>query len=246
MPIETICPECGRALRVPDHLIGQAVQCPVCPAMFTAVAAPDAKPNDAPVETFREPMVSPEGPPPSPPPIEEPVRRPRPRLDGDYDDDDLDDEDDENLIDVQEVRYRERRQRRLRDEARSKIAVPAIGLMVVGGLNLIEAVGSLLMGVYFIAAAPGRGRAGGAVWGQLVVFGVGALLLAVPGVLILIGAIRMKQQRLYGLAMTACILAAISSVSLGLCCMLNLVVGLTFSIWGFVVLFDPNVKASFK
>src|SRR5262245_41841356 len=44
MPETIDCPKCQRKLRVPDELIGQAVQCPTCGAMFTATTAPSPGP----------------------------------------------------------------------------------------------------------------------------------------------------------------------------------------------------------
>lgn len=100
MPIQLACPSCGRALRVPDALLGKAVKCPSCEATFDAAAAappPDAirEPAAAPVQRRSE-FSSPADPDVAP--------RPRPRLDGAYDDDDYDESDDE-------FEYRRRRRR---------------------------------------------------------------------------------------------------------------------------------------
>jgi hypothetical protein len=40
MTRETVCPSCGRTLRVPEQALGQPVQCPACAAEFTAAPAP--------------------------------------------------------------------------------------------------------------------------------------------------------------------------------------------------------------
>jgi hypothetical protein len=82
MPIQISCPSCGRALRVPDTLLGQNVKCPSCEATFDAAIA--GPPSDA----IRDPVAA---------PVrrrddDEPAARPRPRFDDRYDDDDDDDD----------------------------------------------------------------------------------------------------------------------------------------------------------
>ena len=53
MPIQISCPACGRALRVPDELIGKPVKCPSCYQQFTGSV--DTRPPAAPDggESFR-------------------------------------------------------------------------------------------------------------------------------------------------------------------------------------------------
>jgi hypothetical protein len=36
MPVETTCPNCRRAVRITDELLGQRVQCPLCESVFVA------------------------------------------------------------------------------------------------------------------------------------------------------------------------------------------------------------------
>jgi phage FluMu protein Com len=62
----------------------------------------------------------------------------------------------------------------------------------------------------------------------------------VMGIIILLGAVKMKDLENYGLAIAASVIAMIPCISP--CCML----GLPFGIWALVVLSDPVVKASFK
>jgi hypothetical protein len=45
MPITIDCPQCGRQLRLPEHLAGTRVQCPTCEATFLA-PEPSAEPDD--------------------------------------------------------------------------------------------------------------------------------------------------------------------------------------------------------
>jgi hypothetical protein len=67
----------------------------------------------------------------------------------------------------------------------------------------------------------------------------GIIGLAV-GVVILMGALKMKNLTSYGFAMTSAILAMVPCVSP--CCL----VGLPIGIWAVVVLTDPAVKAAFR
>jgi hypothetical protein len=68
-------------------------------------------------------------------------------------------------------------------------------------------------------------------------------ILLVTGLVPLIGGIRMRALRSYGLAMTGAIIAAIPCLSPASCpCGL----GLIFGIWALVVLLSPDVKAAFR
>lgn len=69
---------------------------------------------------------------------------------------------------------------------------------------------------------------------------VGNAFAIVIGILILVGATKMKNLDNYALAMTAAIVAMIPCFSP--CCLL----GLPFGIWALVVLSDSSVKAAFK
>jgi len=60
------------------------------------------------------------------------------------------------------------------------------------------------------------------------------------GVLVFIGAMKMKNLENYSLAMAAAIVAVIPCISP--CCLL----GLPFGIWALVVLNDSSVKAAFR
>jgi predicted Zn finger-like uncharacterized protein len=67
------CPNCSRALRVPDDLLGQSVQCPSCQTTFTAALPESPRPSGR-----AAPREEPE---------EEPAPRRRPRRDEEDDDD---------------------------------------------------------------------------------------------------------------------------------------------------------------
>lgn len=68
-------------------------------------------------------------------------------------------------------------------------------------------------------------------------FGVFSLAMAV---LVLVGAMKMKNLNNYALAMTSAIVAMIPCISP--CCLL----GFPFGIWAIVVLSDGSVKAAFR
>ncbi|MFL5341537.1 MAG: DUF4190 domain-containing protein [Gemmataceae bacterium] len=47
MPIQTSCPSCSRALRVPDNLLGKNVRCPSCETTFIASTGEEFRPEAA-------------------------------------------------------------------------------------------------------------------------------------------------------------------------------------------------------
>ena len=68
---------------------------------------------------------------------------------------------------------------------------------------------------------------------------VGAIIAIIKGILILLGATKMRNLQNYGFAMTAAIIAMVPCISP--CCVL----GLPFGIWALIVLMKPEVKAAF-
>lgn len=127
-----------------------------------------------------------------------------------------------------------------------KVKAPAISLIVVGSLNGIVALLSLLGGLLRLTGIMGAERlptseaerAGyliGTVGGYAIAF-VGLIIAPI----IIYGGIKMLRGQSYGLAKTAAILAIIPFLS---CCF---IVGIPIGIWVLVVLRDPFVKAFFK
>src|SRR5437016_2754967 len=110
------CPECAKALQVPDELIGKTVQCPECKNTFTASLAPeidrDAEPEAVDAKSTKSPGK---------------VKKARTNVrDRDDDDDDQDDDD----IDLG------KRSRGRGEEKPGK--VQAIGIMMlIGGIYAI-------------------------------------------------------------------------------------------------------------
>jgi predicted Zn finger-like uncharacterized protein len=253
MPILTTCPSCGRALRVPDNLIGADVRCPGCETIFQASGEP-ARPAEPPADLLGETKthIPSEGvrelPPPAdaPPPLPAETRireegtaqsiplPPPPEFDHDEDDD-------EEEIERMEEVHRRRRRGMLREEARSRVNAPSIGLIIAGALSIVYALLNAGMQLAMMSGAfggPGGGGAGGAGAANLISSSVGAVLGLVLGSLIVWGAIKMRRLESYGLALTACIIGIIPCHG---CCLL----GAIFGIWGIVILNDPDVKGSF-
>ena len=127
-------------------------------------------------------------------------------------------------------------------DAASKVAGPAIGLIVVASLSLVLIVLNLIMTLSGANTLQMQNFGGQSA--ELVKFmqGSGMIIGAILGFviygLILLGAIKMKKLESYRFAMTASILALLPCSA---CC----VVGLPFGIWALVVLNKPEVKAAF-
>lgn len=126
-------------------------------------------------------------------------------------------------------------------EAVSQVNGPGIGLMVVGILNLVLSIPSLLMhlmGANFLPPdLPPE-----AAWMKVMMGPLGIasnLVNIVIGVLILVGGLKMRKLESYGLAMTAAILSIIPCTTS--CCL----VGIPIGVWAVVVLMRPEVKSSF-
>lgn len=127
-------------------------------------------------------------------------------------------------------------------QAAELVGGPAIGLMVTAGIGFaLQAIG-LVMNVLGMGmgAAAGGNQAEGA---QMVMSGgigimAGMLGMGI-GVVILLGALKMKKLESYGFSMAAAILAMVPCLSP--CCLIGLPIG----IWAIVVLNKPEVKSAF-
>jgi hypothetical protein len=150
---------------------------------------------------------------------------------------DEEDEDDEEEIERMEEVHRRRRRGVLREEARSRVNAPGIGLIVTGVLCILVGLGRIAQFAYMLSAMP-AGANDDIIMIQGFSLGGMALLNFIMGALIIRGAIKMRRLESYGLALTACILSIIPCSG---CCIL----GLVFGIWGLVVLNDQDVKGSF-
>src|SRR5262249_29985665 len=212
MPSSVPCPECKRLLKLPEAVLGQLVQCPSCSHTFIAS----------------------EGPPPGRINERGEIGRPDPRDDGDdrpprrgrYDDD-----------------YPRRPGGRERESSplRGEVSGPANALLAVGVMAII------ISGLLLVVALASTSNGGGELRREVGDEEQLATLMQNPctqviglaaGVLITVGASRMKNLQNYGLAMTAGIVAMLP---LHLCCPL----GLPFGIWAVVVLSRRDVRDGF-
>ena len=123
-------------------------------------------------------------------------------------------------------------------EAKQKVNGPAIFMMITAGLSIAWAVLGLVMAVLGNPALAGAGLMGEDEAIFRMITGIPANVLGIiAGIIILIGASKMRKLESYGFAMTASILSIVCCP----CC-----VGLGAGIWSVVVLSNAQVKASFR
>ena len=123
-------------------------------------------------------------------------------------------------------------------EAKQKVNGPAIFMMITAGLNMAFAVLGLVMAVLGNTALAGAGMMGEEEAIMRMITGIpGNVIGIITGIIILIGASKMRKLESYGFAMTASILSIVCCP----CC-----VGLGAGIWSVVVLSNAQVKASFR
>jgi predicted Zn finger-like uncharacterized protein len=236
MPEQIKCPSCGTKLRLPETLLGKIVKCPKCQTSFTAAVDEPADP---------EGIVSD----PVPPARKRPLAREEPEDEEAVQDDDEAYESREDNADESPRRRRRRKRSRSRDryyeEALSAVSAPSICLIVFSVLsiavNLVQIILRLVemkMGAVPAPGPQGQQFAQGYVIGTIIGLAFNSIGIFLQPVVIF-GAIRMRQLRSYGLAMTASILAMLPC---GLCCLL----GLPFGIWSLVVINRPDVRDSFS
>lgn len=134
--------------------------------------------------------------------------------------------------------------------AQGKVQGPATGLIVTAILGFLAQGAGLIMNLMGIGAGAGAVPPNvppeqAEMFQMINSFsgGIGivsALVALAIGVVILMGALKMKSLTSYGFAMTASILAMVPCLSP--CCL----VGLPIGIWAVVVLNDPVVKSAFR
>jgi hypothetical protein len=111
--------------------------------------------------------------------------------------------------------------------ARSRLAIPAAGVLVAGSMDLA------FLALVLLKTA--RGMAG--VSSQAVAFGLPLLAMLFLPVVIIAGAAQMKRLARYRLAIVASILAILIPP--------GALAGLPFGIWSLVLLSQPEVRAAF-
>ena len=125
-----------------------------------------------------------------------------------------------------------------------RVSGPAIGLMITAGLGMAANV----MGILSHLLGMGMGALGGFEHDQFPALQmlqgpIGIVLNFIGigmGIVVLLGAIKMKNLESYSFAMIATIIAMIPCLSP--CCCLGVPIG----IWSLIVLLDSNVKAAFR
>ena len=155
-------------------------------------------------------------------------------------------------------------------DASGKVSGPAIGLMVVAVLNILFSLYGLGSGILMATGvvdtipamqaqlddAIAQMERDGASQDEIdmakgifdmqvqytlpITFVLYSLTLII-GIFILMGALKMKKLKSYGMAMTSSILAMIPCLSWAACCLL----GVGLGIWSIVVLNDVHVKNAF-
>jgi len=137
--------------------------------------------------------------------------------------------------------------------AKNKIVPPAIGLIAVGFVNLIPII-LFIAGIIFMGQSyPQDDRQGEFVGPNapremivlssdtaLVTWGALLLVILVPlAVLLILGGMKMRKAEIYGLAVTASIVAMLP-------CHLGFIIGLPIGIWALVVLLSSDVRLAFQ
>jgi predicted Zn finger-like uncharacterized protein len=223
MPETVRCADCDAALRIPDHLLGKKVKCPKCQTTFTAEV-------EGAVEEIEQEPVRPSA-----------SRRPRVSPDPE-------EEDEAPPEEEEEERPRRGRRRRSTAAAESAVTGPAICLMCIGGFGILVAIAYVVMQALNVdvsgqpppSSDPSfqTGYQAGRNIGKVTAYFWGAAGV-LWGILLLVGGLRMKQLKNYGLVMTTNIFAM---VPCNCCCLIGLPIG----IWGLTVLNRPQVKNAFS
>jgi hypothetical protein len=124
-------------------------------------------------------------------------------------------------------------------DAMSRVNGPAIGLMAAGGLMVAGNLLGLLLNILGVGAgAMGGGDQAIANMMSGTVGIISNLLGTALGVVVLLGALKMRQLQSYSFAMASAIIAMLPC---SCCC----VIGLPIGIWGLVVLLKPEIKSAF-
>lgn len=125
-------------------------------------------------------------------------------------------------------------------DIQSQVSGPATGLQVTAGIGIAFQIVMILLrvlGMGLAGAAGGNNSLAMMSGGIGIVFGIIGIII---GVVVFMGASKMKNLEGHGFAMVAAVLAMIPCISP--CCLL----GLPLGIWAVVVLVKPEVKAAFQ
>lgn len=124
----------------------------------------------------------------------------------------------------------------LSQEALERVKVPAIGLIVTGGLGILGGIANIVM--FFVM--PNTSSPGMPEWVTGPAFNIGLSVVSMGlSVLVILGGMRMRNLEAWGLSMAASIVAIIPCF---VCCF----TGIPFGIWAVIVLLNDEVKRSFR
>jgi hypothetical protein len=227
MAIEFRCPSCQRLLRVPDEAAGAQAQCPECGTVAAVPAAGPAAPSggEGPTGPGGPSASSPFGPagqqPSRPPGEENPYQAPS------------------AYSPYAQRPYGPAEAAAL---AAARVSGPATALLVTGWLWIVLQACGTVANLAQVGMQFPFGRQQPMPVAPEVFLGINlvtGLISIGMGVLIVVGATKMRNLESYSLSMTAAIVAMIPCSG---CCLL----GLPFGIWALVVLNDPWVKSAFR
>jgi hypothetical protein len=125
--------------------------------------------------------------------------------------------------------------------AAERLKLPAIFLLIITALSVVNHVAGLVMhfmGVEMFPMGPAQNPA--EEFGRMIGGVIGGTFGIVMDTLAIVGAISMLRVSSFGLAMTGAIVSSIPCASP--CCFL----GIPFGIWALVVLNDADVRAAFR
>jgi phage FluMu protein Com len=224
-PIEFRCTGCNKLLRTPADTAGKQAKCPEC-GQIVSVPGPGV---GVPAETLPYPSPSSGAPLGSPfaPAASAPVAP--------------SDAENPYLAPTQYGQPSFQPFAGADPMAASRVAGPAIALIVTGALGIVGQVLGLI--VNLVQLGGGMGRAGQQQMPVMFSGGFGvfsAMVGLIFGIVVVMGAVKMKNLESYGFAMAAAVMAMVPCLSP--CCLL----GLPFGIWALVVLSDAGVKAAFR
>jgi DNA-directed RNA polymerase subunit RPC12/RpoP len=213
MPIEFRCSHCGRLLRTSEDTAGRQAQCPECGTLTMipgAIPPADAPPSLAPLGNESSPPAGGTS-------SAEPAYRPSAS----------------SAYQVTPDPF-----------AAQRVSSPATGLIVTAILGLIVQVlvigGNLAQMLIGGAHMLPRGHEAFPVLVGSTANVVAGLFGLALSILVLVGALKMKNLEGYSLAVTSAVLALIPCTSP--CCLL----GLPCGIWALIALNDSAVKAAFR
>jgi len=233
MPIEFPCQQCGQTLRVPDDAAGKMARCPKCSFVSSAPGGPAPPPTP----------VGPTPPPSSYPAATDPhaaggaatdspaTRNPFAAGANPFRDDHVTTPSG-SPNPYQSPTLSSTTPGYTPEMIRTRVLGPAIGLIVIGSLNLLL-LGLMIVGLVAQSAENGLDQE------DLTIFSIALLLFLVKSVPLIYGGVQMMKLRSYAAALTAVVISFVP------CCYCY-IIELPIAIWAVVVLSDYQIRAAFR